>query len=94
MGEGKVNVFKSNGALLGYFRDPQINQFSEGEYEIKGMFYGADGSLPTKLDFNPQISPYWASLEGLSGIKHQQLTNVYIQRGRQPVIISALGTNS
>ncbi len=94
MSEGRISIYRTNGALIGYFRNPQVHEFSQGEYEIKGMFYGADGSLPTKLEFNPQVSPYWATLESMPNVKHQQLTNIYVQRGRQPVTISALGINT
>ncbi len=92
MGEGIVNIYKKNGSLVGYFRQPKISQFGEDEYEIHGVFHDAAGSLVNKLEFNPQSTPYWAEIKDISGIKHPQLTNVYVQRGRQPITMSALGS--
>jgi len=92
MAEAIINIYKRNGALLGYFRDPKISQLGDDEYEIHGVFHQADGYLASKLDFNPQSLPYWAEITGASGVKHTQLTNVYVQRGRQPATITGLGS--
>ena len=92
MDESRVNIYKKNGAMLGYFRDPRISQFGADEYEIHGVFHDGAGVLVNKLEFNPQSMPYWAEVKGVSGLKHSQLTNVYVQRGRQPITVSALGS--
>ncbi len=88
MVEGRVNIYKKNGVMLGYFRDPKINQFGNDEYEVHGVFCDSEGILTEKIEFNPQSSPYWAEIKDISGIKHPRLTNVYIQRGRQPVTLT------
>lgn len=92
MTEEIVNIYKSNGAMLGYFKDPQISQFGEDEYEIQGIFHNADGALANKMDFNPQSLPYWAEIKNINPVKHSQLTNVYVQRGRQPMVVTGLGS--
>jgi len=91
MAAGRINIYKKNGNMLGYFSDPKINQFDNNEYEIQGVFHDPEGSLAQKVEFNPQSCPYWAEIKDVPNIRHSQLTNVYIQRGRQPVIISGLG---
>jgi len=92
MTDGIVNIYKKNGSLLGYFKDPKISQFGADEYEIAGVFHNAEGSLVNKMDFNPQSLPYWGEIKNITGINHSQLTNVYIQRGRQPIVVSGLGS--
>jgi hypothetical protein len=92
MADGRINIYKKNGTLLGYFRDPKISQFGEDEYEVHGIFCDAEGVLIEKLEFNPQSVPYWGEIKDIPGIKHLQLTNIYIQRGRQPITVSALGS--
>jgi hypothetical protein len=92
MNQGSISIYKSNGRLFGYFRQAQISRFGESEYGIQGIFYAADGSIPEKLEFNPQSLPYWGTVDGAPGLSHKQLTNVYVQRGRQPVSVTAKGT--
>ncbi len=92
MSETTVNVYKKNGSMLGYFRGPKISQFGSDEYEVHGVFYDAEGALVEKLEFNPQSLPYWAEIKNTPDIKHSQLTNVYIQRSRQPITITGLGS--
>jgi len=77
---------------LGYFREPKISQFGNDEYEVHGVFYDPEGALTEKLEFNPQSLPYWAEIKDAAGAKHSQLTNVYIQRGRQPMTVTGLGS--
>ena len=91
MSSVKITIYKSNGSLLGYFCQAQISRFGEDEYGIQGIFYAADGSIPEKVDFNPQSLPHWGTIEGINDIYHKQLTNIYIHRGRQPVGLTALG---
>ena len=92
MSSKKINLYKKNGSILGYFSDPKIDKFGDDEYQIKGIFHDAEGGLMDKLEFNPQSLPYWAELQNLPDIQHAQLTNVYIQRNRQPIIITGLGS--
>jgi hypothetical protein len=94
MSKTKINVFTASGVLLGYFVDPQVEAFAQGDYEISGCFYDANGQVVGKVEFNPQSVPYFADLSLLDKAKHKRLKNVYVQRGRQPVKMSGCGENS
>ena len=91
MTQKNISIYKINGTLLGYFDQAKVSRFGEDEYAIQGPFYGPDGSVLAKLEFNPQSLPHWGQVESSSDIKHKQLTNIYIQRGRQPILVTALG---
>jgi hypothetical protein len=86
----KVSVLKPNGETLGYFVDPKIEKFQEGEYEIIGQFFYEDGTAAERLEFNPQALPYHFDLSQIDGIEHQKLGLGYVQKGRQPVKMSAV----
>lgn len=85
MSDVKVNVYTPVGAHIGYFLNPDIQAFPEGDYELSGEFFDADGQRIQKLDFNPQALPYVADISAVKGMAHTKLENVYVQRGRQPV---------
>jgi hypothetical protein len=91
MDSQKIAIYKSNGSPLGYFCQVQVKRFGQDEYSIEGIFYAADGSIPDKMEFNPQALPYWGTVEEGLNINHKNLTNIYIQHGRQPVVMTALG---
>ena len=88
MSDVKVNVYTVVGTHVGYFLNPVVQTFPEGDYELSGHFYDTDGEPVPKLDFNPQSLPYVADLSALSGLAHSKIENVYVQRGRQPVRMS------
>lgn len=94
MSDVKVKVYTPGGQYVGYFLNPSIEQFPEGEYEVSGKFFDDAGVAIIKLDFNPQSVPYAADMSELSGVPHKRLTNVYVQRGRQPVRMSGLGSSN
>jgi hypothetical protein len=81
----KIKIYKTNGALAGYFVDPNIDQFGQNEYEIIGQFFDDKDQLTTKIDFNCEALPYLADLSEAASPPHKHLKNVYVQRGRQPV---------
>jgi hypothetical protein len=91
MSEQKITIYKYNGSLLGYFDQAEIKKFGQDEYGIQGTFFSPDGSVPEKIEFNPQSLPCSGIVEKDCGMDHKKLTNVYIQRGRQPVSITAIG---
>jgi hypothetical protein len=91
MSKVKVNVYNPAGVLIGYFADPQIHTFAQGEYEISGHFFDGAGQVLTKIDFNPEAVPYMVDLSPLESAKHKRLKNVYVQRGRQPVKMTGCG---
>ena len=92
MAEEKLTVYTKKGEVLGYFRQPKINQYGNDEYEVEGNFYDSEGNLVERLDFNPQALPYWAEFKDAPNLSHTRLTNVYVQKGRQPIIMSGLGS--
>ncbi len=87
----KVKVYNAAGEDLGYFLNPSISSFPDGDYELSGQFYGPSGELIKKLEFNPQSLPYNADASAVSKITHKKLYNMYVQRGRQPVTMTANG---
>jgi hypothetical protein len=95
MAQGRVNVYKSNGLLLGYFVNPSIVSLGQSDYEIAGQFLSESGQVIDKVAFNPQAQPYTADLASanISGFEHAHLVNVYVQHGRQPIKMSGTGAN-
>jgi len=91
MSERKIIIYKHNGGLLGYFDQTEVKKFGQNEYDIQGTFFFPDGSVPAKIEFNPQSLPYSGIVEKDCGIDHRNLSNIYIQRGRQPVSLTAVG---
>jgi len=88
MANSKVKVFKTNGEPVGYFLDPKVISYQQGEYEIRGKFFLTDDQPAKKLEFNPQALPYQADLSEVGDAQHKKINLVYVQRGRQPVIMT------
>jgi hypothetical protein len=93
MSDVKIHIYTPTKQYVGYFLNPTIDQFPEGEYEISGRFFDENNTAATKLEFNPQSLPYTAELSESKGLAHAKLINVYIQRGRQPVRMTGVGSN-
>ncbi len=88
----KLKVYNQAGEDVGYFLNPTVSSFPDGDYEISGEFYAPGGELIKKLEFNPQSLPYNADASAVSNISHKRLYGVYVQRGRQPVKMTANAT--
>jgi hypothetical protein len=85
MTEKKVNIYTPAGNHVGYFVNPQVECLGENDFEIKGEFFDNQGVRVLKLDFNPESLPYSADLaQSAQG----QLKKVYVQRGRQPIVMT------
>lgn len=93
MSEVKVIVYSPKGQPVGYFVNPTLLKFPEDEFEIQGSFFDKEGQLAMKIDFNPQAVPYSVDLSSLKDIPFSHLKNVYVQRGRQPVKMTGVGSN-
>lgn len=93
MKNAKVTIHNADGKVIGYFIDPEVDIYPESEYELSGRFFEESGQPAAKIEFNPQALPYTADVSQLSGLKHDKLVNVYVQRGRQPVRMSGLGSS-
>lgn len=92
MSDTKVKIYTPANQYVGYFLNPVLEEYPENEYDISGQFYNDNGEVIERLEFNPESLPYNADLSELSGAKHSRMVRVYIQRGRQPVRMSGLGT--
>lgn len=90
----KVKIYTPGNQYVGYFLNPEVEEFPENEYNLSGHFFDDQGKLVERLDFNPEALPYNADLSELAGAKHARLVRVYVQRGRQPVRMSGVGTAS
>ncbi|HEY9785293.1 MAG TPA: hypothetical protein V6D17_07825 [Candidatus Obscuribacterales bacterium] len=92
MSEVKVTVFSTSGQPVGYFIDPELESFPEGEFEISGAFFDVENQIVTKLEFNPQALPYVADISQVKkDLPYTHLKNVYVQRGRQPIRMMGIG---
>ena len=89
MSDRVIKVFTPAGKLVGQFVDPTVAMYPEGHYEICGQFVDQDGKPVTKLEFNPQVLPYTLDISPAMQCKHSKLQGGYIQRGRQPVKMTA-----
>lgn len=90
MGDVKARVSTPHGQTIGYFVNPTVENLCGQDFEIKGKFVNEEGQLYEKVEFNPQVMPYVIDLSelGMPGLK--RLENGYIQRGRQPVCMTAV----
>lgn len=84
-----VRVYTAAGRLVGYFIDPQVDIDPEHYFQVTGKFCDEDGSPLEKVEFNPQALPYTLDLSGIKKCDHATVSRGYVQRGRQPVIITA-----
>jgi hypothetical protein len=85
-----VKVFTPAGKFVGQFNNPVIDMYPEHFYEISGEFVDEQGKPFKKVEINPQVLPYTLDISA-SGkeCNHTTLQGGYIQRGRQPVKITA-----
>jgi hypothetical protein len=90
MADVKINLYTPAGKHVGWFVNPVIKSFPEGDYELQGTFFDSEGEAVVKLEFNPQVLPYNCDISPLSA-NHKKLTSCYVQRGRQPVLMSGRG---
>lgn len=91
MADVKVKIYTPEGRYVGYFLNPTVHQYPESEYEISGTFFDENGEKTLKLDFNPETLPYFADMTEHQPSPHVRLIRVYIQRGRQPVVMTGVG---
>ena len=88
MSDVKVNIYPPAGHHVGFFKNPTVKQFNEGDYELQGEFFDSDGTRVTKLDFNPQALPYTADLSEVDNVPDKKIYRVFVQKGRQPIHMS------
>ncbi len=84
----KIPVYSANNNLNGYLINCQVKNFQNLDMEITADFIDVNNNKPLKIEFNPEVSPYWLDLSELKLTSGNKLVNVYVQRGRQPVVFS------
>lgn len=90
MSDNRVKVSVPRGQVIGYFINPSIENLCGEEWEIIGEFVDVEGRPYDRIEFNPEALPYELDLSAFSGHKHKQLKKAYVQRGRQPVRMTAI----
>jgi hypothetical protein len=89
MNDSVVRVFMADGDEVGHFVNPVCERESEHHWEISGLFVAPDGQPFERVEFNPQACPYTIDLPVAAGCGHKSLVKGYVQRGRQPVAMTA-----
>lgn len=87
MSDYRAYVFKTNGQILGYFLNPELEQLSEDQFLITGALYGPGEQLFDRAEFNPQILPYQVDVSSIPGpgSNISRIFHTYVQRARQPI---------
>lgn len=88
MGDVKARVTTSSGQLIGYFVDFKVVCLCGSDYEIRGTFVDEFGKAYEKIEFNPQVLPYTVDLSQAKESDAKVLGQGYVQRGRQPVVMT------
>lgn len=89
MADKSIKVYLPSGKVVGTFQNAELVMYPEHHYEVRGTFVPASGVSVDKVDFNPQVLPYTIDITGMTRCKHNVLRMGYIQRGRQPVMMTA-----
>lgn len=84
-----VKVFTPGGKFVGQFVKPVVDMNPEHHYEISGEFIDEHGHTFEKLEFNPEVLPYTLDISTVKMCSHTTLEGGYVQRGRQPVRMTA-----
>lgn len=92
MSEIKVKVSTNNGQVIGYFVGPAVEHLCGEDYEISGTFVDVNGRPFEKVEFNPEAVPYVLDVSSVHGLGVQRLESGFVQRGRQPVKMTAKHT--
>ena len=88
MAEVTIDIFTPSGIKVGKFVNPQIQMAPDHYYTISGRFTDSEGTVPDKIEYNPEVLPYIADISSASQCAHKKLVRLYVQRGRQPVEMS------
>lgn len=90
MSDVKARVSTGLGQTIGYFVNPKVENLCEKDYEISGTFVDESGKAYEKVEFNPEVLPYQIDISGIPSLGIKTLANGYVQRGRQPVVMTAV----
>ena len=89
MSQGVVKVFTPSGKFVGQFDNPTIDMYPDHYYEVTGQFADERGQVAAQIEFNPEVLPYTLDISGFKQCNHATLQGGYVQRGRQPVKMTA-----
>lgn len=92
MSDVKAMVGTAEGQVIGYFVNPRVEKLCENDYEVSGILVNDEGIPFDRVEFNPEVMPYHIDLSELLMDGLSSLENGYVQRGRQPVCMTALRT--
>jgi hypothetical protein len=90
MGDVKAKVSTPLGDTIGFFVNPKVVNLASSDFEISGTFVDEEGRPFERIEFNPEIVPYTVDLSCLSFISLKSLVRTYVQRGRQPVVMTGV----
>jgi hypothetical protein len=90
MSDVKITVVTPQGRIVGFFINPKIENLCQNDFEISGTFVDEEGHPFEKVDCNPEVIPYAADLSPLSRDDLKTLARLYVQRGRQPVVMTGV----
>ncbi|MBX9689534.1 MAG: hypothetical protein K2X27_22685, partial [Candidatus Obscuribacterales bacterium] len=91
MSDVKARVTTSQGQTIGYFVNPEVKNLCEKDYEISGVLVDETGRPYEKVEFNPEVLAYIIDVSAVPGLAFKTLEKAYVQRGRQPVRMTAVG---
>ena len=89
MSDVKARVSTILGQTIGFYVNPKVQHLCENDYEISGKFVDENGQAFEKVEFNPEVLPYVIDLSA-SSLGIRTLERAYVQRGRQPVVMTAV----
>lgn len=90
MSDVKARISTGLGQVVGYFVNPKITHLCDNDYEISGQMVDESGAPYDKVEFNPEIVPYVVDLSNVPSAGMKSLVRAYVQRGRQPIVMSAV----
>ena len=89
MADKNIKVYSPSGKVVGTLQNVDVEMYPEHHYELRGTFVPEDGQAVDRIEFNPQVRPFTIDITGISRCKHNLLHMGYVQRGRQPVMMTA-----
>jgi hypothetical protein len=84
-----VKVFTPGGKFVGQLINPVVDMDPDHYYELTGELLDENGQPFTRVEFNPQARPYTLDISQVKQCGHTTLQGGYVQRGRQPIRITA-----
>lgn len=90
MSDVKARVSTAQGQTIGFFINPKVENLCLNDFEISGTFVDEAGHPFDRVEFNPEVIPYIIDLSQLSLISLKCLVKAYVQRGRQPVVMTGV----